>query len=178
MRLVILLLASLSGCTCGTISPDEFARRYPYGEGRVYTRAGLAEIVAQLERRVGASPRVRNVSLNPGSATFTVQDPKRPENLDDHTYSYFKWQKTRPVHTSAGDTHVFFALRDAPLDRIPDLIAQATRELAIEDSRVSGVSISAFGEGSIELQLSVTGPRQSGTVRFDGAGNLIEKQIH
>lgn len=50
--LAILLAGALGSCTCGTLSPDQLAERYPYAQGRLFSRGGLAPVLAELEAKI------------------------------------------------------------------------------------------------------------------------------
>jgi len=175
--LAILLAGALGSCTCGTLSPDQLAERYPYAQGRLFSRGGLAPVLAELEAKLGGPPVVTQVSIGPGSISFEVRDPKRPGNLDRWWYDG-GWRDPEPVQTSRQDledARSFVLSEVTAFGKLRDLIERALAELAIEGGRIEGVSVSKSDK--ITLRIDVKGPRERGNVTFDATGALVGKHV-
>lgn len=176
--LAILVAGALGSCTCGTLSRDELAESYPYAEGTLYSRGGLAPVLAELETKLGGPLTVTSITVRPGDAFLTVRDPKRPGNLDNWSYGGTSWRDPEPVQTSRReleDTRSF-AISEVPgLGKLRDLVDRSLAELAIEKGRVEGVSVSRFK--TIEISVDIKGPRERGRVTFEADGTLREKHV-
>ncbi len=173
---LLALLALVAGCRAGTLSPDEFAARWPYAAGTVYTGKGMARVMSELERRAGGPIEVTHVSLGPATAHFTVQNPTRPENLDDWTYIGGRFLAPSPTRSDDSFTGDLFPLRDLRPEVIPAVVARATRELALEGGRVVGISISRR-RGEPTISVSVKGTRNTGSATFSIAGLLLDARV-
>jgi hypothetical protein len=176
--LAILLASALGSCTCGTLTRDELAERYPYAEGTLYSRGGFAPVVTELETKLGGPLTVTSISIRPGDAFFTVRDPKRPGNLDNWSYDGKRWRDPEPVQTSRHeleDTRSFAIAEVPALGKLRDLVDRSLAELKIEQGRVEGVSVRRFK--TIEISVDIKGPRERGRVTFEADGTLREKHV-
>lgn len=176
--LAILIVGALSGCTCGTLSRDEFAERYPFGEGTLFSRGGLAPVLKDLDARLGAPAQVTSISVRPGEAYFTVRDPKKPGNLDSWHWDGARWRDPEPVKTSRQDLEddrSFAVAEVRALGKVRDLVDSSLAELKIEKGRVESVSVGRFK--TIEISIDVKGPRERGRVTFDVDGKLTAKRV-
>lgn len=178
MRAIAILLAgALGSCTCGTLSRDELAERYPYADGKLFSRGGLAPVLAELEAKLGSPPKVTSITVHPGEVYFTVRDPKRPGNLDNWRY-HGTWDDPDPVQTSRSDVEdtKSFAISEVPaLGTLRDLVDRAIAELKIENGRIQSVSVRRWK--TIEISIDITGPRERGRVTFEADGTLREKRV-
>jgi hypothetical protein len=176
--LAILIAGALGSCTCGTLSRDELAERYPYADGALYSRGGFAPVVAELEATLGGPLTVTSITVRPGDAFFTVRDPKRPGNLDNWSYDGKRWRDPEPVQTSRRDLEdtKSFAISEVPaLGKLRDLVDRSLAEVKIEKGRVEGVSVRRFK--TIEISIDIKGPRERGRVTFEADGTLREKRV-
>jgi len=175
--LAILLAGALGSCTCGTLTRDELAERYPYADGTLYSRGGLAPVFAELETKLGGPLTVTSVTVHPGDVFLTVRDAKRPGNLDNWRYDG-SWRDPEPVQTSRReleDTRSFAIAEVPALGKLRDLVDRSLAELKIEHGRVESVSVSRFK--TIEVSVDIKGPRERGRVTFEADGTLRDKRV-
>ncbi|MGH8982362.1 MAG: hypothetical protein ACRDY6_00615 [Acidimicrobiia bacterium] len=116
-------------------------------------------------------------------AIFEAQDPDKPENLDRYTYRDGALEDSEPVHV---DQRVLdelpnrlFALSEVNWAAISMLSQTALAQLQIEDPDVNHLGVDrGFEGGAVQLSLSVSGPRRSGSVEATADGTVTEATVY
>lgn len=176
MRASTLWIAlALAGCRIGTLSPEELDRAYPLARLTTLGQPGRDDSLAALRDAVGTPVRVTTLSFTEHMTSILAQNPRSPQDFDH--YTYWKGDVTSRAETMrSGDeerlTARLFDLDSVPLDKLPALARRAIQELAIDGARVSSLNVGR-GDSGLEIVVSLQGPRRSGRVTFDGAGNLL-----
>jgi hypothetical protein len=177
VAVVTLSALLLTGCEFGTLTRDEFAARYPYGEGRMFSRGRAESAARALETQLGGPQRVTNVSVSPESVMFQVVG--HGTDVDMFTYrDPAGLDAPTPLRSSEEDTTATdaFDLHPADLASIYAIVREAPRRIGLEGSHVTSVSF--FKNGGIpELRVDVVSRRHSGSARYDVHGTLIEVRV-
>lgn len=164
--------------------PSPFERPKPafsYYEG---THA--ADAIAQVRAKVGEPFRVLNIHINEDMIRMQVQDPKKPENVDQYTIDEGKMRDPAPVRLF-GDTDPstleanVFDPADVDLTKIASLIREGDEKIQLEGREMSSLSIerNMFDEKRpIMIDVNYRGTRKNGFLRADRRGGHSEVTIH
>jgi len=116
-------------------------------------------------------------------AILEAQDPRKPENLDRYTYRDGVLEDSEPVHVDQSLLddlpNRLFALSEVNWAAISTLSETALVQLQIEDADVNHLGVDrGFDGGAVQLSLSVSGPRRSGTVEATADGAVTEATVY
>jgi hypothetical protein len=116
-------------------------------------------------------------------AIFEAQDPDKPENLDRYTYRDGVLEDSEPVHVDQSLLddlpNRLFSLSDVNWAAISTLSETALAQLQIEDAEVNHLGVDrGFDGGGVQLSLSVSGPRRSGSVEATADGTVTEATVY
>ena len=103
----------------------------------------LARTVSDIEGRVGAPLRVLDLEAENGRIRLQVQDPKRPENVDQYELYQGILDGPRPVQLlGQGDLEAsLYAISDVDLKKVPAFTQAALAKLAIDEARPTSLRI-------------------------------------
>jgi hypothetical protein len=174
---LLLALAVLPGCSCGTINNAEFDRRYPYGRGTQFTTRGIAALTGVVERQLGGTARITSLTIYPSYASFTAESPQYAGEYDDYQYRDGRIRATAVKNPSPVLAEASFDLREVALDKLPDLLRASVREVDLVGGRVTQVHIARDWD-RVTIKLFCDDERHSGTVEYDAAGKLIKATRH
>jgi hypothetical protein len=126
----------------------------------------------------GGQTRVTDANIYEGYAIFDAQDPDEPTHLDSY-YTDGEFDPPQPIMTSASgpDETALFSVGEVNWSGIPDLMETALEEVDVEDGTATSASVFRIS-GEITIQISVTGTRNSGTLRADATGKVTEIFLH
>ncbi len=166
-----LSLALVAGCSGGATSPNPTAT--PVFDG-------LADPVAVpvlLRRELGEDIVVRRVTLYDYGFRAEVRDPQHPQNLDEYSYAYGRWD-TEPVSVSQYDIdrldRTTFRLGAVDWSVIPGLQERALADLDLEDETISIVSVDRIeGQPQPRIYIAVSGARGYGSLLADARGGHV-----
>ena len=182
----LVALAVLAACTG---AGDGDGTETGGGGGNLVTGDGLAEAIAELDEAVGGDPsRFSDVSIYPEYAIVAAQDPEAPDHIDRYIWRDGDVGEPEPVHLSGPQEEVdlqLFPETNVPWDQIPGWVeraeeATATNEpIAIEEPAASYVLVrrSYSDDRPIVVSVYITGPRRSGYVEFDTAGEILATNV-
>ena len=186
----LMALAVLAACT-GAGDGDGAGTETGSGEGggNLVTGDGLPDVMAELNEVVGGDPtRYGDVSIYPEYAVVEAQDPEALDHIDRYTWRDGEVGEPEPVHLSGPQEEVdleLFPETNVPWDELPGWAeraeeATATNEpVAIEDPVASYILVrrSFSDDRPITVSVYINGPRRSGYVEFDTAGEIIMTNV-
>ena len=112
-----------------------------------------------------------------GRIKLAIQDPTKPENIDDYLFQNGKWQEPQPVQISGGgsmDDNVF-PLNDIKFETVANINKQVeAKSKDIEGAQPLGALYYAMNPATGELRwmASVQGTRGNYTGMFNSDGSL------
>ena len=112
-----------------------------------------------------------------GRIKLAIQDPSKPENVDDYLFQNGKWQEPQPVQISGGgsmDDNVF-PLKDIKFETVANINKQVeAKSKDIEGAQPLGALYYAMNPATGELRwmASVQGTRGNYTGMFNADGSL------
>lgn len=112
-----------------------------------------------------------------GRIKLAIQDPEKPENVDDYLFQNGKWQEPQPVQISGGgsmDDNVF-PLSDIKFETVANINKQVeAKSKDIEGAQPLGALYYAMNPATGELRwmASVQGTRGNYTGMFNSDGSL------
>ena len=112
-----------------------------------------------------------------GRIKLAIQDPTKPENIDDYLFQNGKWQEPQPVQISGGgsmDDNVF-PLSDIKFETVANINKQVeAKSKDIEGAQPLGALYYAMNPATGELRwmASVQGTRGNYTGMFNADGSL------
>ena len=112
-----------------------------------------------------------------GRIKLAIQDPTKPENIDDYLFQNGKWQEPQPVQISGGgsmDDNVF-PLNDIKFETVANINKQVeAKSKDIEGAQPLGALYYAMNPATGELRwmASVQGTRANYTGMFNADGSL------
>ncbi|MDM1548283.1 hypothetical protein HX096_10500 [Empedobacter falsenii] len=112
-----------------------------------------------------------------GRIKLAIQDPTKPENIDDYLFQNGKWQEPQPVQISGGgsmDDNVF-PLSDIKFETVTNINKQVeAKSKDIEGAQPLGALYYAMNPATGELRwmVSVQGTRGNYTGMFNSDGSL------
>ena len=112
-----------------------------------------------------------------GRIKLAIQDPAKPENVDDYLFQNGKWQEPQPVQISGGgsmDDNVF-PLKDIKFETVANINKQVeAKSKDIEGAQPLGALYYAMNPATGELRwmASVQGTRGNYTGMFNADGSL------
>jgi hypothetical protein len=171
------VVVAVGGCV-GATPRDEFDAEVVERGGGLVPALAL-DAIAALEAELGTDDAAfEHITITPLArvVSMTVQDPGRPQNLDDYVVREGDLSDPRPVQLSdvEGLEASLFSADDVPaLGRLDEVGAAAVRELGIPDGVVTSVVVSRAG-GDLRMLLSVESERARGTAVFTPEGELVE----
>jgi hypothetical protein len=120
-------------------------------------------------------------NMNVGGASLQVQDPAKPENVDQYNYRDGALSAPIPVrlHLFGGKLEDgLFDLDAVAIEKLPELARAAMEKIPLEGGRVSGARVGrdtmSFQDGKVYIRVDVEGTRKSGTLKADAEGNVVE----
>jgi hypothetical protein len=116
------------------------------GEKLYESQAQLREFVTALTAAVGSdNPKLLKITIYDTYASAEVQDPKKPENVDNYSWRGGKMAPPSPVRIIGSgkiDENVF-PLKDVNLDGLPDLTKEILEKLKdVEGGNMVGYTVS------------------------------------
>ncbi|MDM1550410.1 hypothetical protein [Empedobacter falsenii] len=112
-----------------------------------------------------------------GRIKLAIQDPTKPENIDDYLFQNGKWQEPQPVQISGGgsmDDNVF-PLNDIKFETVANINKQVeAKSKDIEGAQPLGALYYAMNlaTGELRWMASVQGTRGNYTGMFNSDGSL------
>jgi len=123
---------------------------------------------------------VLNFNMNVGGASLQVQDPAKPENVDQYNYRDGEVSAPIPVrlHLFGGKLEdSLFDWDQVAIDRIPELARVAMEKIPLEGGKVRGARVGhdiVDTDGKVYIRVDVEGTRKTGTLKADDKGNVVE----
>lgn len=137
---LVLFLSALPGCRqlAGALS-----RPASVGAADLFETDLIARTARDVESRVGAPLRVLDLQAENGSLRLQVQDPAKPENVDQYELRDGRLAGPLPVQLlGPGDLEAsLFPLAAVDLAGIPGFARAALTKLAIPDAKVTSLRI-------------------------------------
>lgn len=191
--LVLVVAVWATGCSWGTVPLSEYEKALERSRERhsLLTSPELSGVLQALSEKLGSAEiRATSLTIHQRNASFEVQDPKRPENLDRYDFDNGVWKEPRPVRVSGGRALLeqrLFSVGPAgapALVMLPQLVRETEAKLAIEGFKVTNVSMSPappdaaglsalHGPAGVRIRVHGSSPRKSGSVEFDGLGAVV-----
>jgi hypothetical protein len=139
-------------------------------------RAEVKRWVATLSSRVGRA-RVLVVDVEAERVVAQVEDSAHPEQVLELTLEGER--VSEPEHAELRGTGELttnlFVLRDAALDKLPELMAAATNQVDAQQGKVTRVVLRRHlpQTDALRFRVYVESPRLSGQVDFDASGTPV-----
>jgi hypothetical protein len=152
----------------------------PASIGYLTDVAGVQDALKKLRERLGAPLKALELIVYPEFIRIQAQDPKKPENVDQHEYRAGVLKPAAPVKLYGGgklDANVF------PLDKVkwnalPKLVDEATRRLDLEGARLTHIIVKRGLPFSPDVRITVyvSGTRKNGWLQADQTGKVLQVQ--
>ena len=168
------------------VPPPPLSFERPKPAFSYYEGTHAADAVQQVRAKVGEPFRVLNIHINDDMIRMQVQDPKKPENVDQYTIDEGKMKDPAPVRLF-GDTDQatleanVFDPADVDFTKIASLIREGDEKIQLEGRQISSVSIerNMFDDKRpIMIDVNYRGSRKNGYLRADRRGGHSEVNIH
>ncbi|MGH9049227.1 MAG: hypothetical protein ACRDY4_05805 [Acidimicrobiia bacterium] len=139
-------------------------------------------VVDDITRELGPL-LVTSFDLYDRYAIFEAQDPGKPDNLDRYIYRDGALGDPEPVHVDQTVLdelpNRLFSLSDVNWNAVSTVAEVAMVQLQIEDAEVNHLGVDrSHDSGAVELSLSVSGPRRSGSVEATADGTVTEARVY
>ena len=144
-RGLCLLLGALLACQLSSCKFSSLAGK----KINIFEGANAQEAAATIRQKLKLdSVKVSHIEIRQDRLTIAIQDPNKPKNLDEYTYSNGAVTGPKPVETLVVGTQEFtadkkrlFDLGDIDFAAIPELCRKAAERAQIEDGKVELISI-------------------------------------
>ncbi len=138
--------------------------------------AEAVDAAKAVQQKVGQEVKALEVVVYPERALFQLQDPTKPENVDQYTYSSGGLGAPAPVKLFGGgkiDDNVF-AIKDINFSAIAALVEEAKGKIQIEGAKVTHAIIKRNLPFSrdIQIRVFVNGTRKNGYLDADASGKV------
>jgi hypothetical protein len=146
----------------------------------LFSGSQAAGVVDQVAVARGADPlQILRAVVYPTYAIIQVQDPAIPEHVDEYLWRGDLGEPA-PVRLGGLDDleQALYPVDGADWTALPDLVASAPQLTGISDGEVTHVIVARPLPFStdVRMRVFVYGPRSSGFVDADAAGNVIDVQ--
>ena len=185
--LFVLSLAVLALMSCDRIPAPASdsgteAKPGPTAEaaGPLWEEPQLSAMMKAYHDALPGKRMVLRFNANVGGASVQVQDPAKPENVDQYNYRDGQLSPPVPVrlHLFGGKLEdSLFDWNEVAFDKIPELARLAMEKIPLEGGRVVGFRVGhaiVDTDGKVYISIDVEGTRKSGTLKADAKGNVIE----
>lgn len=177
LSLLLPLLALLALPGAAASDPEAGARP----KEPLWTAERLSKMIAAYHQAVPGKIRVLDFKIYDRYARMQVQDPAKPENVDQYDY---RGRVSEPVPVKlAGKGSLeanLFDLDDVAFDRIPALAEEAAAKLPMEGGKLGHILIRRglpFTK-DVRITLYVNGTRKDGVLKADAKGRVLEVKAH
>ncbi len=181
----VVALTALALVSCGrSPAPDAAQSSQPEPAaapaGPLWEEPKLSVMMKAYREALPGKRMVLNFSLNVGGASLQVQDPAKPENVDQYNYRDGKISAPIPVrlHLFGGKLEdSLFDWDTVSLEKIPELARTAMERIPLEGGHVVGARVGhdvVDTDGKVYIKVDVEGTRKSGTLKADAEGNVVE----
>lgn len=150
-----------------------------------YEGSHAAEAVQMVRAKVGEPFRVLNIRIDNDEVRVQVQDPKKPENVDEYSVAHGRLdEKPTPVRLF-GDSDQktlnanVFDPATVDLTKVADLIREGNEKIQLEGREMTGLTIERdmFNDGRVIIDVNYHGTRKSGYLRTDRKGAHAEASV-
>jgi hypothetical protein len=147
----------------------------------LWTAERLPKLIAAYHNALPGKIRVLDLKIYDRYARIQVQDPAKPENVDQYDY---RGRVSEPVpvklagHGDLDDN--LFDLDEVAFDRIPALVEEAVAKMPMEGGAVGYVLVRRGLPFTNEVRIIVflDGTRKSGVLKADAKGRVLEVRAH
>jgi hypothetical protein len=147
----------------------------------LWSEERLPKLLAKYHEALPGKIRALDFKIYSHRAQMQVQDPAKPENVDQYDYSG-KISAPIPVrlHGSGRLEDNLFDLDEVAFDRIPALVAEAMEKMPIEGGHVTHIWVKRDLPFSKDVRIIVylDGTRKGGRLKADGKGRVLEVRAH
>jgi hypothetical protein len=147
----------------------------------LWTAERLAKMMAAYHQALPGTIRVLDFKIYDRYARMQVQDPAKPENVDQYDY---RGRVSEPVPVKlAGKGSLeanLFDLDAVAFDRIPALVEEAAAKLPVEGGKLGHILIRRglpFTK-DVRITLYMNGTRKDGMLKADAKGRVLEAREH
>lgn len=137
---LVALAVSLTACDKALDSLRQAQRKTPPD---LFGTTLIADTAREVEAKVGAPLRLLDLEAENGRLSFQVQDPKKPENVDQYELRNGRLEGPHPVQLM-GDGNLeenLFLLSEVDLTKIPTFTREALAKLGIEGAKPTSLRI-------------------------------------
>jgi hypothetical protein len=175
-RMILLLpLLSLLALPGGAVKPKPKAGSQ--ADAALWSAEQLPKLLAKYHEALPGKIRALEFIIYSNRAQMQVQDPAKPENVDQYDY---RGEISAPIpvrlHGSKNLEDSLFGLDEVAFDRIPALVAEAMEKMPIEGGQVTHVIVKRGLPFSKDMRICVyvNGTRKDGMLEADGKGHLLK----
>jgi hypothetical protein len=147
----------------------------------LWTAERLSKMIAAYHQALPGRIRVLDFKIYDRYARMQVQDPAKPENVDQYDY---RGRVSEPVPVKlAGKGSLeanLFDLDEVALDRIPALVEEAAAKLPMEGASMGHILVRRalpFGK-EVGITIFMEGTRKNGVLKADAKGRVLEARVH
>lgn len=182
LSLAVLALTSCDRMPAPASDSGTEAKPGPAAEpaGPLWEEPQLSAMMKAYHDALPGKRMVLRFNANVGGASVQVQDPAKPENVDQYNYRDGELGAPIPVrlHLFGGKLEdSLFDWNEVAFDKVPELTRLAMEKIPLEGGRVVGFRVGhqiVDTDGKVYILIDVEGTRKSGTLRADSKGNVIE----
>jgi hypothetical protein len=177
-RTVLLPLLALLALP-GSAAPHSRADSSP--REPLWTAARLPEAIAAFHEALPGKIRVLDLKIYADRVHMQVQDPAKPENVDQYDY---RGRVSDPIPVKLaghGDLDAnLFDLDEVAFDRIPALVEEAVARMPMEGGAVGYVLVRRGLPFTKDVRITIylDGTRKSGVLKADAKGRVLEVRSH
>ncbi len=149
------------------------------GEQYMWEGEAMAKVAAAFDAAIPGTPTMfTEMNFYTDYSFTTAQNPQLPDHLD--RYGWRVGEVSAPEAQSNDDEAPgkVFSVDEMDWALLAEIVAEAPRELDVEQGTVSYVFVSRdmFLDGTpVVARIYVDGPRSSGYIEVDGQGNILAK---
>jgi hypothetical protein len=149
------------------------------GEQYLWEGMGMGKVALVLDAAIPGTPTMfTEIDFYTDYSFATAQNPQLPDHLDRYGWRVGEVSTPEPQSNDADAPGKVFNVTDVNWSAIAQAVLDAPRELNVEEGKVSYVFVSRdmFADGTpVVARIYVDGPRSSGYVEVDSAGNVLAK---
>jgi hypothetical protein len=175
--LPLLALLALPG---GAVNPNP-KKAGPKEDEALWSAERLPKLLAKYHQALPGKIRALEFKIYGDYAQMQVQDPAKPENVDQYNY---RGEISAPIpvrlHGSGNLADNLFSLDEVAFDRIPALAAEAMKKMPIEGGHVVYILVKRDLPWTKDVRIIVylDGTRKGGRLKADGKGHVLEVDAH
>jgi hypothetical protein len=145
--------------------------------GPMWSEPQFSSMLQAYRQQLPGKRKALEFEITDERARLQVQDPAKPQNVDQYEYRQGRLTGPTPVQLMGETDHLgenLFAWDEVAAERIPELAKTALAKVPIEDGRIVQVRV---GRGivhrEVHISVALQGPRGFGGLTADSKGKVL-----